>query len=108
VLYDYNDVNLVTSIVEPPAGEGEPAAERTTSFDYNAHNSRTETRYPNGVVQKVDYEESKAAREGGREANDTTKIEGVKPPAAQRRWSTSAGPTRWAARAAPTPSSVAC
>lgn len=80
MLYNYDQVNLLDNVVEPARTADEPAAARTTHFAYNSHNARYETRFPNGVTQLVDYEESKPAREANppREANDTDKIEGIR------------------------------
>jgi len=80
VNYTYNNVNLLSSVVEP-TNSSEPASARTTTFTYNAHNSRVLTTFPNGVSQNVDYEESQDAREDEDEENDdvgdTSQIEGI-------------------------------
>lgn len=50
VTYDSTPVNLVSAITEPGGN--------VTRFSYDARNSRTETRYPNGVVQSALYDRS--------------------------------------------------
>lgn len=56
VSYVYDNVNLVTSVTEPGA---EPSAEPiTTRFEHDKNYRRTATHYPNGVTQRIRYDDS--------------------------------------------------
>ncbi len=54
VTYAYDKTNLVSSIIDQ--------AGRTTTFGYNNRSLRTDTTYPNGVVMKAAWDDSRRMR----------------------------------------------